>query len=131
MHGRDSALPTADLAAGGLSAIPRPPAGRRRLPVLRVAGARVHVGPRWPATRDRARPVHGLDPADEWNDSRAGTALAKIALRDADSKPVQIAVMSSATNHVGEMLATIFSEKNPPANLVEQLIGLATAMNER
>ena len=66
----------------------------------------------------------------EWNDPRAGATLAKIALRDADSKATQTAVMSSATNHVAEMLATIFSEKNPSANLVEQLLGLATAMND-
>jgi putative membrane-bound dehydrogenase-like protein len=65
-----------------------------------------------------------------WNDPRAGEALAKIALRDSTNEAVQIAVMCSATNHVGEMLATVFSSSRPPGNIVEQLIGLATAMND-
>lgn len=65
-----------------------------------------------------------------WNDPRAGEALAKIAVRDANNEPVQIAVMSSATNHVGEMLASVLSSPQPPGGVVEQLIGLATAMND-
>jgi putative heme-binding domain-containing protein len=65
-----------------------------------------------------------------WNDPQAGEALAKIAVRDSNNEAVQIAVMSSATNHVGEMLAAVLSAQQPPGNVVEQLIGLATAMND-
>ncbi|MGZ4974125.1 MAG: PVC-type heme-binding CxxCH protein, partial [Limisphaerales bacterium] len=61
---------------------------------------------------------------------RAGEALAKIALRNEKSEPIQIAVMSSATNHVGEMLATVLSAPKPSGTVVEQLVGLATAMND-
>ncbi|MDB6056227.1 MAG: putative rane-bound dehydrogenase, partial [Verrucomicrobiales bacterium] len=64
------------------------------------------------------------------NDPRAGEALAKIAMRNASSEPMQIAVMSSATNHVGEMLATVLETPKPAGNIVEQLVGLATAMED-
>jgi putative membrane-bound dehydrogenase-like protein len=65
-----------------------------------------------------------------WNDPRAGETLARIALRDAGNEAVQTAVMSSATNHVGEMLATVLATAQPPGNVVEELIALATAMND-
>lgn len=59
-----------------------------------------------------------------------GTALAKIALRNQSSEPIQIAVMSSATNHIGEMLAAVLAAPKPPGNVVEKLIGFATTMND-
>jgi putative membrane-bound dehydrogenase-like protein len=66
----------------------------------------------------------------ESESAEAARALIKIALRDWQNPQMQIAVMSSAPNHVGEMLATILAEKNPPASLVEQLLGLAVALND-
>ena len=62
--------------------------------------------------------------------AHAGEALAKIALRNPTSEPIQIAVMSSATNHVGEILATVLSTSQPQGNVVERIVGLATAMND-
>ncbi len=66
----------------------------------------------------------------EWNDPRAGQALARIAMKDAGAKPLQVAVMSSATHHVDEMLAEAFAGGHPPAALAEQLIGLAVTLND-
>jgi putative heme-binding domain-containing protein len=69
-----------------------------------------------------------------WNDSGAGQALARIALRDPNDPRLQTAVMSSATNHVGEMLAVVFSggaTSAPPSELTARLIGLATALNDQ
>ena len=60
----------------------------------------------------------------------AGKALAQLALKDWKDPHMQIAIMSSAVPHVGEMLSVVLAEKNPPASLVEQLVGLATAMND-
>jgi putative heme-binding domain-containing protein len=64
----------------------------------------------------------------ESDDPAAGRALAKIGLNDWKDLQMQIAVMSSATKHVNEMLTTVLATKDPPVSLVEQLFGLATAM---
>lgn len=66
----------------------------------------------------------------EWPDSRAAKALSRVALKDWNNPHLRTAVMSSATPHVGEMLAAILAEKTPPASMVEQLLGLATALND-
>jgi putative membrane-bound dehydrogenase-like protein len=69
----------------------------------------------------------------EWNDPRAGRALARIAMRDADDANVQTAVMSSATKQVGEMLRAVFAQRTSPrpGALLEQLIGLSVALDDR
>ena len=66
----------------------------------------------------------------EWNSPLAARTLVKLALKDLKNSEVQTAVMSSAPKHIGEMLAGILAEKTPPANLVEQWLGLATALND-
>jgi putative heme-binding domain-containing protein len=69
----------------------------------------------------------------EWNDRRAGVSLAKLAIRDFDHPQMRIAVMSSATRHVGDMLAAILSDRQarPPGTVLEQLVNLAVALDDR
>ena len=70
----------------------------------------------------------------DWPDARAGQALVHLALRDAGDPRLLTAVLSSATNHVGGMLAAIFSKDETAAggsDLAARLIGLATVMNDR
>jgi len=63
----------------------------------------------------------------EWDDPRAAQALVQLA---SDSR-LQTAVMSSAPRHVGGMLAAVLPNDNPSSRgLLEQLLGLATAMGE-
>ncbi|MBU6402531.1 MAG: c-type cytochrome, partial [Verrucomicrobia bacterium] len=66
----------------------------------------------------------------EWNDRRAGLALARLAEKDLQDPNVQTAVMSSAVPHVGEMLDAVLrdSSESPPAGLLDSLFGLATAL---
>ena len=68
----------------------------------------------------------------EWRDPRAAEALVRVAARDRLELPMQTAVLSSATNHVGEMLTAAFllrEPDGPPAELIEKLLGLATALH--
>ncbi len=69
----------------------------------------------------------------EWKDVRAGVALGRIALKDQADEHLVMAVMSSAVPHVAEIVSTVMSETKrvhaSPA-LVEQLLGLAAAMNQ-
>ena len=68
----------------------------------------------------------------EWHDPRAAEALVRVAARDRLELPMQTAVLSSATNHVGEMLTAAFllrEPDGPPAELIEKLLGLATALH--
>lgn len=68
----------------------------------------------------------------DWPNARAGHALARIALHDFENERLQIAVMSSATNHVGDMIAAAL--EHPPdkarAELLKQLVGLAAALKD-
>ena len=68
----------------------------------------------------------------EWEDSQAGQALVKIAVKDASDQYVQTAVMSSAIPHVHSMVEAVFADsaQQPPVNLLEQLIGLAAALGD-
>jgi hypothetical protein len=70
----------------------------------------------------------------EWNDPRAGRALVKLARRDSADEHIQTAVMSSATPHVGVMLETVLSAKEPdpiPVDLLAHLFGLAAASKDQ
>ncbi|MDQ6630917.1 MAG: c-type cytochrome, partial [Verrucomicrobiota bacterium] len=67
----------------------------------------------------------------ELNDFRAAEALAKIALKDWNNSEMQIAILSSAPKHVGQMLTAILAQtKAPPVSLMEQLLSLATALGD-
>ncbi len=68
----------------------------------------------------------------EWNDSRAGPALAQLAMRDLKNEALQIAVLSSATNHAGRMLDAILANDaiEMPAELIEKLLGLVVALGD-
>ena len=62
----------------------------------------------------------------EWNDPRAGVALAKIALHDRANPHLQSAVLSSAKGHAAEILEAMLAETKSdlPADLVAQLLNL-------
>ena len=67
-----------------------------------------------------------------WDDPRAGRALAAIAQRDGSDQWFRAAIMSSAPPHVGTMLASLFSGKEtPPASMVEPLFILAGSLKDR
>ncbi len=70
----------------------------------------------------------------QWDDPLAGLALVNLASRNPDCSEIQIAVMSSAPRHVGAMLAAILNhakEQTPPAQLLDQLLGLTTASDDQ
>ncbi len=62
----------------------------------------------------------------------AGRALVRIALTNAEDERVQIAVMSSATHHIWEMMATsLIHQREPTADrLMEQLTTLAAILSD-
>ena len=63
----------------------------------------------------------------EWDDLRAVQSLVKLA----NDSRLQTAVLSSAPRHVSPMLAAVFAGAHattPNPGLIEQLIGLATAL---
>ena len=64
----------------------------------------------------------------EWNDPRAGQALARIAVNDHDPN-MQTALLSSAKTHAAEMLQAILAETkyDPPADVVAHLLNLVVA----
>jgi putative heme-binding domain-containing protein len=70
----------------------------------------------------------------EWNDPRAGLALARIAQRDGGDPWMRAAVLSSAGPHVAALLATLVGGGEragvPPA-MVEPLMALAGSMPDR
>lgn len=49
----------------------------------------------------------------EWNDSRAGKALGRLALKDGQLPAMQVAVMSSAPKQLQELVKTVFSSADP------------------
>jgi putative membrane-bound dehydrogenase-like protein len=71
----------------------------------------------------------------EWNDPRAGRALARLALKDGATPAMQIAIMSSARPRLQDLVETMFSEADSahpvPAGMVEQLMGLGTTLQDR
>ncbi len=64
----------------------------------------------------------------EWRDPRAGSALGKLAVKDADDINVQTAVLSSAVPHVEKVIDAILSDPGaqPPVKLAAALFGLAS-----
>lgn len=68
----------------------------------------------------------------EWRDARAGRALAQLALKDWANAEMRIAIMSSAVPHISELINATLADRSPgapPASLVEEVVGLATALN--
>jgi len=67
----------------------------------------------------------------EWKDPRAGGALAELALRFQDDRFITAAVLSSITpDNLEAIVGTVLNVnegKEPPAELLEQLVGLASA----
>ncbi len=69
----------------------------------------------------------------EWRDRRAGEALARIAMRDADDPLMITAVMSSATHYPQEMLRCLLGDKSPSGAqvmLIENLLRLVLEAEE-
>jgi putative membrane-bound dehydrogenase-like protein len=69
-----------------------------------------------------------------WTNRSAGETLARLALRDTGDPHFQTAILSSATNHVGEMLETLLSRSSSSEfspDLLAGLIGVATAMKQQ
>ena len=69
----------------------------------------------------------------EWKDARAGKALGELAVRFADNRLMTAAVLSSITTdnlHDVTMTVLAVEGREPPAELVEQLVGLATALGD-
>jgi putative membrane-bound dehydrogenase-like protein len=62
----------------------------------------------------------------EWLDARAGRALARIALRESDDPLMHAAVMSSATEHLPEMVDEVLraslAQHGPPALMTDLLL---------
>jgi putative heme-binding domain-containing protein len=69
-----------------------------------------------------------------WNDPRSGKALGELALANRDDRFMSAAVLSSVTpqNLAGviEAVLAVPSPAEPPAELLEQLVGLATAYQD-
>lgn len=61
-----------------------------------------------------------------WEDPRAGKALAKLARRDGNDPWIRTAILSSSTPHAATLLAELFrdGERGAPPALVETLMGL-------
>jgi putative heme-binding domain-containing protein len=66
----------------------------------------------------------------EWDDQRAAEALVKIALKDSKNAEIQTAVMSSASRHVGAMLAMVLANPQKSGALLDKLLGLAASLGD-
>jgi putative membrane-bound dehydrogenase-like protein len=67
-----------------------------------------------------------------WNDSRAGRALARIARRAPEDRWIRAAVLSSAVPHVATLLVELFrGGEEPPRGVVEPLVVLAGSVQDR
>lgn len=69
----------------------------------------------------------------EWNDPKAGRALARIALRHGADNNIQTAILSSSTRHFPEVLRALHedtSDISVAPRLLEQLLGLAASGND-
>ncbi|MBI2947363.1 MAG: c-type cytochrome [Verrucomicrobia bacterium] len=69
----------------------------------------------------------------QWKQPRAGNALAALALRDWADAQIQMAILSSASEHVETMLTTVLQQSNPEthASLIEKLLDLATRLDRQ
>ncbi len=67
----------------------------------------------------------------EWHGADAGRALAELAINDFKNERLRIAVMSSATNHVSEMISAVLEHQPDRAreDLLRQLVELSAALN--
>ena len=71
--------------------------------------------------------------APGWSSDRAAFLLSRLALSDFEQRGMQTAVMSSAPRFVEQLIGQVFSSEaghSAPASLVDQLLGLAVAMNK-
>jgi putative membrane-bound dehydrogenase-like protein len=71
--------------------------------------------------------------APGWKSDRPGFLLSRLALSDFEQPGMQTAILSSAPRYVDQMLAEVFSRDSggaAPAALIEQLLGLAAALNQ-
>src|SRR5260370_33495428 len=70
----------------------------------------------------------------EWDDARAAQALVKLAVKDGDNAEMQVAVMSSAPPHLGEMLKRVLKtgreDNRPSGQLLDKLFGLAATAGD-
>jgi putative heme-binding domain-containing protein len=69
----------------------------------------------------------------EWDDPRAGKALAQIALKDRGDPVVQTAVLSSAKRRAAEILDAILADTtgDPPPDLLAHLLALVLASHDQ
>ncbi|MCC6417595.1 MAG: neutral/alkaline non-lysosomal ceramidase N-terminal domain-containing protein [Gemmataceae bacterium] len=68
----------------------------------------------------------------QWDDPRAGRALATLALRHAGDGYLTAAVLSSVQRrNVGDVLAAMFAADGPPEPVVQRLLAVATALEDR
>jgi putative membrane-bound dehydrogenase-like protein len=70
----------------------------------------------------------------EWKDARAGKALGEVALAHVDNRFMIAAVLSSLTpQNLHDVVATVLGAEDgaePPAELLEQLVGVASAFDD-
>ncbi|MEX2112351.1 MAG: c-type cytochrome, partial [Pirellulales bacterium] len=70
----------------------------------------------------------------EWKDARAGKALGEVALKFTDNRFMIAAVLSSLTpDNLHGVVATVLGDKQgaePPAELLEQLVSVASAFED-
>ena len=68
----------------------------------------------------------------EWDDPRAGEALAKLAVKDADDPFIAGAVMSSALKHYPAVAAAVAASDKPvPAKMMQDLFATALGVGNR
>jgi hypothetical protein len=87
-------------------------------------GSRLEIGK---TGADASEPV-----PEKFHIDGVGTALARIALRDADNPYIVAAVLSSVhASNIVEFGGTLLAAKEPPAGLIEQLVAIAAGMDDK
>ena len=66
----------------------------------------------------------------EWKDPVAGRTLVRLAMKDQGEADIRTAVLSSALQHAGVMISEVLAKDDPPARLVEELLGLAASTKD-
>jgi putative membrane-bound dehydrogenase-like protein len=67
----------------------------------------------------------------EWPGTNVASLLTQLALRDFNDPHLRVAILSSATGHVGAMLRTALARhQEAPAGLLEELLGLAASLRK-